>query len=775
MGIVAMKGWILLLLAWMVLLFGCENREAVVDVPPVESQDSVSTVSDVFPRPSQVVYPSPVWTADQMSNLKKLSISNPLDGAMFPPEIIAPTFKWSGEVSDSVRYSIQFTLETGTTNLAVSELFWRPDAMLWKKMKEVALAKPLEIELIQYKIADGTPIAKGTVQILTSSDEVGADIFYREVNLPFLQAAVDPSKIRWRAGNVSEEAMPKIVLQGLPVCGNCHSFSRDSKLLAMDIDYANTKASYVVTPTAGEMQFSANEIISWNQYEPEDGIFSFGLMSQISPDGGYAITCAKDSSVFVDMPGLDYSQLFFPIKGILVYYDRNRQLFSSLPGADDPAFVQANPSWSPDGKELMFAKTKAYDLLHTHRAGRVLLTRDECREFTQDGKPFQYDIYRIPFNDGKGGEARPVDGASGNGKCNFFPKYSPDGKWIVFCQAQNYMLLQPDSKMYIMPSRGGTPRLLRANLEHMNSWHSWSPNSRWIVFSSKQNGPYTQLWLTHIDEEGESTPPVLLENFTQSDRAANIPEFYQPASERIRHISSSFLDESSYVRAGTVFYYNSEWEKAVEQFQKALEINPNSVDALHRLGYIEFFVLDKTKMGMEKTLKAVTLDPSYAFSQYDLGVEYVLNGAFHEALPHVEKAIQLIPNGFDAVYDAIKMRLMLADVYLYLQNLPQALATTEECLRRDADHALANYKHAFLLILADREAEALEYLQSALDKDDSVDILPELHQYLAMWYHKNGDTSTALAQVRRASELASQQNNQSLLQELRDFETRIEN
>ena len=47
------------------------------------------------------------------------------------------------------------------------------------------------------------------------------------------------------------------------------------------------------------------------------------------------------------------SQLFFPIKGILVVYDRETNTYSALPGADDPEYVQSNAVWSPDGKEIM--------------------------------------------------------------------------------------------------------------------------------------------------------------------------------------------------------------------------------------------------------------------------------------------------------------------------------------------------------------------------------------------------------------------------------------
>ena len=131
----------------------------------------------------------------------------------------------------------------------------------------------------------------------------------------------------------------------------------------------------------------------------------------------------------------------------------------------------------------------------------------------------------LPFNDGKGGVPEVLEGAAGDGRSNFFPKYSPDGKWIVFCKADSYMLLQPDSDLYIIPAAGGVARRLRYNTARMNSWHSWSSNSKWLVFSSKVNTPYTQLFLTHIDENGNDSPPVLLERFTSPDRAANIPEF----------------------------------------------------------------------------------------------------------------------------------------------------------------------------------------------------------------------------------------------------------
>ncbi len=57
----------------------------------------------------------------------------------------------------------------------------------------------------------------------------------------------------------------------------------------------------------------------------------------------------------------------------------------------------------------------------------------------------------------------------------------------------------------------------------MNSWHSFSPNGRWLVFSSKARSAYTQMYLTHIDANGEASPAILVENATAANRAVEVP------------------------------------------------------------------------------------------------------------------------------------------------------------------------------------------------------------------------------------------------------------
>jgi hypothetical protein len=156
----------------------------------------------------------------------------------------------------------------------------------------------------------------------------------------------------------------------------------------MDVDYANDKGSYVMATVAEKMVLDQREMITWSDYRREDGDSTFGLLSQVSPDGRYVVSTVKDRSVFVATDDLAFSQLFFPFKGILVVYDRQAKRFAPLPGADDSQFVQSNPNWSPDGTCIVFARTKAYELEKLLSKDKVLLSSDECEEFLKNGKTF---------------------------------------------------------------------------------------------------------------------------------------------------------------------------------------------------------------------------------------------------------------------------------------------------------------------------------------------------------------------------------------------------
>jgi tetratricopeptide (TPR) repeat protein len=635
-----------------------------------------------------------------------LEIKYPLDGTLFPPEIVAPTFVWSDKTEGVRTWTvlIRFDEKGDVLRFPTAEPSWRPSESDWAVIRQRSVEQDAQVAIVGVG-PDATAASAASVRIRTSTDPVGDSIFYREVPLPFLSAVQDPSRIRWRFGSVDSETAPPIVLENLPVCGNCHSFSGDGKVLGLDVDYGNDKGAYAVLPVSKQMVLNDEKIISWSDYKKGDGEATFGLLSRVSPDGRYVISTVKDRAVFVATPDIWYSQLFFPIKGILVVYDTQTGSFKALPGADDPEYVQSNPTWSPDGKSIVFARTKAYKKDVVANATSVLLSEKDVPEFVNDKEPFKFDLYRVPFNEGRGGKAEPIKGASHNGKSNYFAKFSPDGKWIIFCKAENYMLLMPDSELYIIPAEGGEARRLRANTPRMNSWHSWSSNGRWLVFSSKANTAYTQLFLTHIDEQGESTPPVLLERFTGSDRAANIPEFVALPAEAIAQIKEQFLDAYSFLRAGMANERTGDYPGAVRSYQRGLDVAPDNVELLNALGFA-LFQQGNSKGAVVALEKAIAADPKHWKAHNNLALAAIDSGELEVAEAHYRESLAIKPQ--PAIYNDLGF-------VLEREGLSEeAVEMYRKAIKLDPASASAHYNLGSSLARSGNYAEAESHLRKAL-------------------------------------------------------------
>ncbi len=666
---------------------------------------------------------SEVATPAECPEAEGLKWRHPFDGAVFPADIAPALFWWSNDKPGVGGYRLTIAFSDGEepVEVEVDGFQWRPSVELWEEIKRRTTDRPATATIAALS-DDGTAtiLEQAEVHFETSPDPVEAPIFYREVNLPFIEAVEDPAAfIRWRYGPVSSVEQPPIVLEKLPLCGNCHSFSADGKVLGMDVDYASDKGSYVISPVSQEMVFDNDKIITWSDYKPEDNRGTLGLLSQVSPDGRYVVSTVKDRSVFAAKDDFEFSQLFFPIQGILAYYDRETKTFHALPGADDPNYVQTNATWSPDGKYIVFAKAPAYFSDAFREKQRGLTRPEDIRDFLSGEKTFKFELWRVPFNGGKGGKAEPLAGASGNGMSNYFPKYSPDGRWIVFCRAKSFMLLQPDSELWIIPAEGGEARRLECNTSRMNSWHSWSPNGKWLVFSSKALSPYTQLFLTHIDEEGHASVPVVLDHFTAKDKAANIPEFVNNSPDAIRRITAAFVDDQRYYTAGTWNLKDGEYKLAAHNFRKAIELNPDNIEARVALGtaLIGCERFDEAELELRKALER---DPKNKDAYWLLGTIREKTGRDDEAMAIYREAIRKVPDNARAYH-------ALALVLLRRGEKEEARRLMLEAAHVDPTDAMPLVDLGHTYAREGRWAEAAEMYRNAIRRDsENEDALSSL-------------------------------------------------
>ncbi|HTQ56685.1 MAG TPA: tetratricopeptide repeat protein [Bryobacteraceae bacterium] len=772
-----------------------------------------------------------------------ITVDYPADGSIFPPEIIAPTVLWRDTAGAAKVWRIEITFADHTRAIRVTSHgekmpigeidercakagavpptltpqeaeghSWKPEASVWETLKHHSVHYPATITITGFESENATePVSEGHVTIHTSSDPVGAPLFYRDVPLipfpggekgiimPLPKEAIP--LIAWRLLYIGQERS-KVMMSGLPTCANCHSFSHDGKTLGLDVDGPqNDKGLYGLVPVRQVTYIRNEDVIHWNSFAEEKKTKRFGFMSQISPDGQYVVTSIEPPGVRIRdfdarlfngfYNNYGFGQVFYPTRGVLAWYSRASGKLQLLPGADDPRYVQTSAFWSPDGKYLVFSRAEAKD---PYSPGQKPATYANDPNETQ----IQYDLYRIPFNGGRGGQAERVVGASQNGMSNNFPKVSPERKWIVYVENKNGLLMRPDSRLYIVPFEGGAARPLRANTPRMNSWHSFSPNGRWLVFSSKGRSLYTQLYLTHIDPDGTDSPAIRIENATAANRAVNIPEFANippgglekietPAIEfyRMFDVAVGLTEKGDFPAAETAWQkamsmdpedskarYNfgltldreGKLPQAITEYRKSVDINPQNAAAFTNLG-IALSRQGKLDDAVEALTQSVAIRPANAMAQSNLAAALIEKGQTDQAVAHIETALEADPDFADA-------HNMLGIILGRAGRLDEGIAHLEKAVARTPDSPEYRFNLGRLLAARGRFADAIPHFEQAVKLSGGQE--PQSLEMLAAMYAEVGRFAQAAEVARHALEIAERNKNtemeERLIPRIADYE-----
>jgi len=740
-----------------------------------------------------------------------ITIDYPADGSVFPPEITAPTLLWHDAAPNAASWTIDIAFGDGAAGIhaksagepmrigeidpeAVSATnqppkltpeqaaahTWTPDAATWAAIKKRSVESPASITIAGFRGGDtAQAVSRGQVKITTSQDPAGAPVFYRDVPLMPAQGAKGVIRplapeaiglIKWRLRYL-DEPKSRVVMEKISTCANCHSFSADGKTLGLDVDGPqNEHGLYALIPIAKQTAIRTRDVIQWPTVrDPNIPRLRAAFMSQVSPDGRYVLSTIDDAEAAQRMSGrtledkyyvanfLDYRflQVFYPTRGTLAWYDRKTNRLQRLPGADDPKYVQGGGVWSRDGKYIVFVRAEAKT---PYPPGVPLALYANDPNETQ----IRYDLYRIPFNDGKGGKPERVRGASENGMSNSFPKVSPDGRWIVFVQAKNGMVMRPDGKLYIVPFEGGEARLMKCNTPLMNSWHTFSPNGRWLAFSSKARSPYTQLYLTHVDANGNDTPPILVNNTTAANRAVNLPEFanipkgglekidplaneyYKLETTAIELMTKSQFAESipvwrtalakdpgegkAHLNLAFALLQTAQPREAMTEYRKACELSPEDP-----LPFAEFALALRQNGQPEEAIaeyrKSLALDSFNAGVQADLGALLVETGKTEEGLQHLRKAVELKPQ-------SAAVQSKLATALLKMGHTGEATAHWEAAVKLAPETVEYRVSLAGALAQAGRLPDAVAQLQKAIELAGSAqnaDLVRSLRARLASY------------------------------------------
>ena len=741
----------------------------------------------------------------------RIIVDYPGDGSVFPPEFPAPQFEWRDTASGAIVWVIEaapIRTQSSGPPLRIGKLdprcvgptnrppqltpeqaaahTWRPEPAQWVSIKQHGSAGPVTVTITGYRGPDlDHPVSRGQVTLNISKDPVGAPIFYRDV--PLMPSETEKGVIKpldknaipliaWRLRDVSETSS-RLLMTGIHSCANCHSVSADGRTMGMDLDGPrNDKGLYALFPIQPRSVIRDENVIAWSTFRGKlGGKLRVGFMSQVSPDGQYVVTMINDpgperseyqrranpqdlaANYYVaNFKDYRFLQVFYPTRGILAWYSKETGRLEPLPGADDPRYVHTNAVWSRDGKYLVFARAEARD---AYSPGRKPAEKANDPEET----PIRYDLYRIRFNGGKGGVAEPIGGASANGMSNSFPKISPDGRWIVFVKARNGQLMRPDSRLYIVPFEGGEAREMRCNTPLMNSWHSFSPNGRWLVFSSKSRSPYTQMFLTHIDEGGESSPPVLIEDATAANRAVNIPEFVNTQADAFAKIDAPVTDYYRLIDLGEDALAKRRYDVAIANLQKAVASHPDEAVVRNTLG-VALAKAGRRDEAAVQYRKAASLSPDFPDAHGNLGALLLSTRRPDEALRELQEALTLNPEYSEA-------HVNLGTALAQTGRLPEAIPHFREAVRLSPGDANAWKNLALGLLLSGDPSQAIAPAEEAVKCSGGQD--PAVMDQVARLYADAGRYADALRVARQALPLAQKRNDPALVKGLQELITAV--
>ena len=513
----------------------CSNPSACTDFPssPVIDPKSPSAVPS---NPGSQFSGSPSGTGP--------CVIEPEDGALYPYNWTRPRIKWTGG-SSLTQITIHADIEANDLVVYTTGTSWLMDKDIWTGLSSHVHEQDLSVTVraagggattVKFQIASASaagsivfwaadPTAVGNQNVTTVNDTTS---FLRGFTVGE-EGVADTLKF----SQVQQPSRDQSAKKRTPTCIGCHSATPDSGFVAFVDNWPWNSAIAGVKPgIVGNQLPNLSEGGLADLNKPWAGAAAF---SSAAWQDGKRIMVTTSSGQNEQQPwSTDNKQ---PAKLVWYNLDSPTPPILNTVGVDQQPIAQmsannygviarngdsngvAFPTWSHDGSTIIYSSTNGGCMDGRLEKGAT-------------------DLYSVPYNNGSGGDAKPVPGASDKGYEEYYAAYSPDNTMVVFDRIPSggVMYANPSAEIYFVPlgsaPGAGTAVRLAANDPVSctgksspginNHFPKWAPaatsyNGRtyyWIIYSSNRAGiscvkssydgichDISQLYLTAISVE----------------------------------------------------------------------------------------------------------------------------------------------------------------------------------------------------------------------------------------------------------------------------------
>ncbi len=180
-------------------------------------------------------------------------------------------------------------------------------------------------------------------------------------------------------------------------------------------------------------------------------------------------------------------------------------------------------------------------------------------------------------------------------------------------------------------------------------------------------------------------------------------------------------------------------EKAIQYFQEALRLRPNSPEVLNNLGNV-LGQLDKIDDAIKYYTKALELRPDFAQAHYNLAVLLATQGKTDEAIASYRRALRYRPQDVDTLSN-------LGFALARKGEFDEAIESYQKALELEPDNIITHGRLALVLASVDRIDEAIEHCRIVLRAyPDDI----EMHCNVGILWERKGSTDEAIKAYRRA-------------------------